>query len=96
MDDLIDDAGEELPSAAEMIKMRREMREAELAAARDSEPNPEELEKYIKERFGGRRWVPLGAYGRRQRALCRVWRGAEKQGANTRREIEEWHVCGEA
>lgn len=29
--------------------------QAELAAARDSEPNPEELEKYIKERFGGRR-----------------------------------------
>ncbi len=56
MDDLIDDAGgEEMPSQAEMIKMRREMREAELAAARDNEPNPEELEKYIKERFGNRR-----------------------------------------
>jgi len=55
MEDLIDDAGEDVVSAADMIKMRREMREAELAAARDNEPNPEELEKYIKERFGGRR-----------------------------------------
>lgn len=27
MEDLIDDAGEDVPSAAEMIKMRREMRE---------------------------------------------------------------------
>ncbi|KAL4420140.1 hypothetical protein ABPG77_010356 [Micractinium sp. CCAP 211/92] len=57
MEDLIDDAGEDVPSAAEMIKMRREIREAELAAARDSEPNPEELEKYIKERFGGRSYA---------------------------------------
>ena len=37
------------------LQMRREIREAELAAARDNEPNPEELEKYIKERFGNRR-----------------------------------------
>lgn len=61
MDDLIDDEGAELPSAAEMLKMRREIREAELAAARDSEPNPEELEKYIKERFGNRGRV-FGCY----------------------------------
>ncbi len=54
MDDLIDDAGEELPSAADLIKMRREIREAEMAAQRDNEPNPEELEKYLRERFGGR------------------------------------------
>lgn len=27
MEDLIDDAGEDVPSAAEMIKMRREIRE---------------------------------------------------------------------
>lgn len=37
--------------------------QAELAAARDSEPNPEELEKYIKERFGGRRWGGSGGCG---------------------------------
>jgi hypothetical protein len=55
MDDLIDDAGEEVLSQAEMIKMRQEMREAAVAADRDNEPNPEELEKYIKERFGGQR-----------------------------------------
>lgn len=53
MDDLIDDEGEQL-SAQELAKMRRQMREAELAAARDAEPNPEELEAYIKERFAGR------------------------------------------
>ena len=63
MDDLIDDAGEEVPSQADLIKMRREMREAELAAARDNEPNPEELEQYIKERFGNRRWVGGGGGG---------------------------------
>ena len=58
MDDLIDDAGEEPLSATDMIKMRRQMREAAAAAERDSEPNPEELEKYIKERFGNNRgWV---------------------------------------
>ena len=55
MDDLIDDAGEEPLSATDMIKMRRQMREAAAAAERDSEPNPEELEKYIKERFGNNR-----------------------------------------
>jgi hypothetical protein len=55
MDDLIDDAGEDMPSAAELIKMRRQVREAELAAARDNEPNPEELDKFIKERYGNRR-----------------------------------------
>lgn len=54
MDDLIADDEGEMPSAAEMLKMRRQMREAELAAARDAEPNPEELEAYIKERFAGR------------------------------------------
>lgn len=46
-----------LPTARSAFQMRREIREAELAAARDNEPNPEELEKYIKERFGNRRCV---------------------------------------
>ena len=36
MDDLIDDGGEAVPSAEEMIKMRREIREAELAAQRQT------------------------------------------------------------
>ena len=52
---MIDDAGEEPMTATEMTKMRRQMREAAAAAERDSEPNPEELEKYIKERFGANR-----------------------------------------
>lgn len=55
MDDLIDDDGGEVLSAEEMLKMRQEMREAEMAAERDREPDPEALEKYVKERFGGRR-----------------------------------------
>ncbi|PRW59844.1 transcription elongation factor SPT5-like protein 1 [Chlorella sorokiniana] len=60
LDDLIADEGDELPSAADLHKMRREIREAELAAARDNEPNPEELEKYIKERFGNRSYASYG------------------------------------
>lgn len=54
VDDLIDDAGEGPLSAAEISKMRRQVREAELAAARDNEPNAEELDKFIKERYGNR------------------------------------------
>ncbi len=54
VDDLIDDAGEGPLSAAEISKMRRQVREAELAAARDNEPDAEELDKFIKERYGNR------------------------------------------
>ena len=61
MDDLIDDEGAEHLSAAELAKMRRQMREAELAAARDAEPNPEELEAYIKQRFAGRGCAAAGS-----------------------------------
>lgn len=50
-------------------QMRREIREAELAAARDNEPNPEELEKYIKERFGNRR-CDMPGHGA---VLCMLW-----------------------
>jgi len=59
-----------LVQSAPSCQMRREIREAELAAARDNEPNPEELEKYIKERFGNRRCgLALDSYPTHRAAL---------------------------
>lgn len=50
MDDLIADEGD-IPDAVDIAKMRQEMRAAEAQAQRDEEINPEELQKYLKERF---------------------------------------------
>lgn len=51
MDDLIDDRGE-APDEGDLAEVRRAVREAEIRAARDEEINPEELQKYLEERFG--------------------------------------------
>jgi transcription elongation factor SPT5 len=51
MDDLIDDQGE-VPDAADLAEVRRAIREAEIQAQKDEEINPEELQKYLQERFG--------------------------------------------
>lgn len=51
IDDLFDDAGE-LPDARDAAEVRRAIREADLQLQKDEEVNPEELEKYLKERFG--------------------------------------------
>ncbi|RMZ52246.1 hypothetical protein APUTEX25_001636, partial [Auxenochlorella protothecoides] len=58
LDDLIDDAGEHVHDAADMIAMRRQMREAEMQAAKDEEMNPEELQAYLKDRYGGQSHYP--------------------------------------
>lgn len=51
MDDLIADEGE-APDAADLAEVRRAIREAEIKAAKEDEINPEELQKYLQERFG--------------------------------------------
>ncbi|KAG7669634.1 hypothetical protein Ndes2437B_g05814 [Nannochloris sp. 'desiccata'] len=51
MDDLIDDQGE-VPDAADLAEVRRAIREAEIQAQKDEEINPEELQKYLQQRFG--------------------------------------------
>jgi len=51
MDDLIDDQGE-VPDAGDLADVRRAIREAEIQAQKDEEINPEELQKYLQQRFG--------------------------------------------
>ena len=54
MDDLIDDEGGEALNAADMVEMRRQMREAELQAAKDNEINPEDIQRLVDQRYGNR------------------------------------------
>ena len=50
MEDLIADEGE-APDEVDMAEVRRAMRAAEAQALKDEDINPEELQKYLKERF---------------------------------------------
>ena len=60
MHELIDDTGEDIPDAAELMKMRHKA--VEMANLED-DINPEQLQKYIDERFGRDKYVPVGRYG---------------------------------
>lgn len=62
MDDLIDDQGE-VPDEADLAEVRRAMREAEIQARKDDELNPEDLQKYLRERFGRERAAAYAAGG---------------------------------
>lgn len=55
MHELIDDTGEDIPDAADLMKMRH--RDVELGKL-DDEINPEELQQYLDQRFGGRAYAP--------------------------------------
>eukprot|EP00887_Chlorella_sp_A99_P006595 scaffold3.g6595.t1 len=63
MDDLIDDEGDQALNAAEMVDYRRQIREAEMQAAKDNEINPEELQRLVDERYGNRDYLPRGEEG---------------------------------
>ncbi len=54
VDDLIDDAGEQ-PTAQDLADVRQAMREAEIQARKDDEIDPEELKKYLAERYSKER-----------------------------------------
>ncbi|GAB4821977.1 hypothetical protein N2152v2_009023 [Parachlorella kessleri] len=56
MHELIDDTGEDIPDAAELMKMRHKA--VEMANLED-DINPEQLQKYIDERFGRDKYVPV-------------------------------------
>lgn len=60
MDDLIADEGE-VPDASDMAEVRRAIREAEIQAQKDEEINPEELQKYLQQRFGRDRMAAYDA-----------------------------------
>lgn len=60
MNELIDDTGEDIPDAAELIKMRH--RVAEMTKHED-DINPEEINKYLAERFGNQKYPTVGALG---------------------------------
>lgn len=48
--DIIDDTGEDIPTAAEVLKYRH--RELELATAAEDEALPDLVKKYVDERYG--------------------------------------------
>jgi transcription elongation factor SPT5 len=54
MDDLIDDRGE-APDAADLAEVRQAMRDAERRVADEEDINPEAMQRYIAERYGGAR-----------------------------------------
>eukprot|EP00889_Picochlorum_renovo_P008168 jgi/Picre1/35198/NNA_002660.t1 len=60
VDDLIDDAGE-APTAQDMAEVRQAMREAEMQARKDEEIDPEELKKYLAERYSKERTAAYAA-----------------------------------
>ena len=59
MDDLFEEG--DVPDAVDMAEVRRAHREAEIQAQKDQEINPEELQKYIEQRFGGERMAAYDA-----------------------------------
>ena len=60
VDDLIDDAGEQ-PTAQDLAEVRQAMREAEIQARKDEEIDPEELKKYLAERYSKERTAAYAA-----------------------------------
>lgn len=60
VDDLIDDAGE-APTAQDMAEVRQAMREVEMQARKDEEIDPEELKKYLAERYSKERTAAYAA-----------------------------------
>ena len=60
LDDLIDDAGEQ-PTAQDLADVRQAMREAEIQARKDDEIDPEELKKYLAERYSKERTAAYAA-----------------------------------
>ena len=61
MDDLIAE-GEEVPDV-DIADKRRQAREAEIAAARDNEPDLEEMEEFVRKRYQSRKYEDVGGEG---------------------------------